>query len=137
MKFLRIVIPVVILLGVAFWLVTGPFWTRLNPAGEQRYRVDDQTYGVMMIGGNESQLEVGLIRSLPPGAVDQTDVDRISSVEGIALVDSACERLPVQDVVIQPDAGDGGLVSLVFDVGGHPEPWTLEWPGHDPYPINM
>lgn len=48
---------------------------------EQRYRVDNQTYGVMMIGGNESQLVIGLIRSVPPGTADQTDVDRISSVE--------------------------------------------------------
>lgn len=137
MKILRIVIPVLILLLVAVWLFSGPLFLRLNPAGEQRYRVDKQVYGIMGIGLGESQLSIGLARSVPPGTVDQSDVDRIAAVEGITLVDSAGERLPVKDVVLSPDAGEGGLVTLVFDVNGHPGPWTLEWPGHDPYPINM
>lgn len=44
-------------------------------------------------------------------------------------MDSAGERLTVQDVVLQPDPGEGSLISLVFDVSWHPGPWTLEWPG--------
>ena len=58
-------------------------------------------------------------------------------MEGITLVDSAGERLPVKDVVLSPNTGGGCMVSLVFDVSGHTGPWTLEWPGHDPYQINM
>ena len=34
-------------------------------------------------------------------------------MEGITLVDSAGERLPVKDVVLRPDAGEAGLTLLV------------------------
>ena len=139
MKALRIVAIVVVLLVLAVLALGGPggIWMRLNPLGQQRFTVEKHVYGVERMSLAESQLEIALLRVMPSGTIDQSDVDRIAAVEGITLADGAGGRLPVKDVVLRPDAGEGGFASLVFDVSGHTGPWTLEWPGNDSFQFEM
>lgn len=106
---------------------------RLNLLGQTRFKVDEQAYGLEGVNWTETEVEISLTRAVPAGDVSQRDADAISAVEGIVLVDAAGERLPVGEVAVRSAEDGGGSVVLVFDVSGHAGPWSLEWPGHEPY----
>lgn len=115
-------------------LSVGVVGCDLNLKDQTRYTVDDRVYGLSEVVYDASVLEVSL-GAVSEETVEQADADAIFAVPGIVLVDSAGTRLAMREVRYAPEAGENGYVVLVFDISGSAEPWTLEWPGHDPEPI--
>lgn len=62
MAILRNVVLVMVVLALGG--CSGMF-LRLNILGEQRYKVDTQVYGVFGMSLPESELQIGLLRSIP------------------------------------------------------------------------
>lgn len=102
-------------------------------AEETRFTVGSKIYGIADVASTPSRVEVSLERI--GGRVRQIDADEISDVPDIAILDPAGERIPVSEIRYRPDAGEMGRAVLVFDVSEHTGPWTLEWPDHDPAPL--
>jgi|GEM_PF-5656590 len=138
MKSVRAALLIVLLALALTGSACGPdgLVSRLNLLGQERFTVGDQTYGLEQVVYTSSEVELAFVRAVPSGQIDQSDADAIAAVAGIELVDADGGRVPVREVIARPQEHESGLVVLIFDVSGHPEPWMLEWPGHEPYSIN-
>lgn len=126
----------IVVFAVALVLLAGPAGCDLNLKGQTRYTVDDVTYGITEIAAQGSVVEVSLAR-VRSESVGPEEAAAIEAVEGIVLVNEDNERLPVTEIGLEPSEGEHRYVVLVFDVGERSGPWTLEWPGHDPFPLGL
>jgi hypothetical protein len=131
-------LAVVIVLVAAALAASGcdSLVNRLNLLGQTRYTVGDQVYGIEEVAWTASRLEISLVRAVPVGQIDESDAEALAAVEGIVVVDGTGDRVGVSEVETRPDEHEQGFVTLVFDVTGHDEPFTLEWPAHDPYAVS-
>ncbi len=122
---------IILLLGVA--LVLSVAGCERLPDEQPRFMVESKIYELTEVNMTPSMVEVRLERI--GGTLRRIDAEEIADVEGIAVVDPEGVRVPVSESLYRPDRGEMGEIALIFDVGAHTGPWTLEWPGHEPEPL--
>ena len=120
----RTLIPLLVLC-----LMLGMAGCNLNLLGQVRFTVDGQVYGLEESGCGSS-VTIGLGRVGAP--TQESDVETISQVSGIVIVNPGGASIGVAEVIYDPYGGENGLVLISFETGGQPGPWTLLWPGYDP-----
>ncbi len=103
----------------------------LNLMGQERFTVDGYVYGLDQVGKDGSIVTIGLGRVGAP--TQESDVDIISQVSGIVIVNPEGASVGVAEVTYSPYEGEeNGQVLISFETGGQSGPWTLMWPGHEP-----
>ena len=103
----------------------------LNLLGQERFTVDGYVYGLETIEEwCGSSVTIGLERV--GGPTQESDVDIISQVSGIVIVNPEGASVGVAEITYDPYGWENGLVLISFETGGQPGPWTLIWPGYEP-----
>ena len=127
MRVTRTLIPFLVLC-----LMLGMTGCDLNLLGQTRFTVDGQVFGLNEVRCGPS-VTIGLGRvGGPTNPTQASDVEAISQVPGIVIVNPEGARVDVAEVTYDPYGGENGQVLISFETGGQSGPWTLIWPDHDP-----
>jgi len=128
MRVTRTLIPFLVLC-----LMLGMTGCDLNLKGQTRFTVDGQVFGLDEVGCGPPSVTIGLGRvGGPTNPTQASDVEAISQVPGIVIVNPEGARVDVAEVTYDPYGGGNGQVLISFETGGQSGPWTLMWPDYDP-----
>jgi len=106
----------------------------LNLLGQTRFTVDGKVYDLeeveVMLPGDFIKSSVTIMLGRVGGPTQESDAETISQVSGIVIVNPEGASVGVAEVIYDPSGLRHVLIS--FKTLGHPGPWTLMWPGHEP-----
>ena len=104
-----------------------------NLKGQTRFTVDGKVYALVGIEAMQSEDPAKSFVKITLGRIgnptQESDVEAISQVPGIVIVNTESASVVVAEVIFVPSGS--GYVQVSFKTRNQPGPWTLVWPDHE------